>query len=305
LGGLKMAPFRTVRKKIGDLLIERRVINREQLSKALEEQKKKGGYLSQHLISLGFATELDIANCLSNQYNFAYLPLRNYNISPEVMNIIPLKWIKIYTLIPIDKVGNVLSVVMADPLNEGVIQMLCQITNLEIQVFISTYTELNEAITQYYGEKLQSLKEAYFDNKDLAKLRTTDEFIQAKAYSGRERREYLRLEKELEFTFYFHGKTFQTKTKDLSYGGVCFFSEVSLPIDTNLACKVYLKSGHDPIDVVINVLRVQIKEYEERDVVKEEKLESGYEIAGIFDFVTSEDREKLVLFLQENASNME
>src|SRR3989338_6429982 len=98
-----MAISRVLRKKIGELLIERGVINPKQLQKALEEQKRKGGYLSQHLISLGFTTEADIAHCLSNQYNFAYLPLKNYNIPDEVLELIPLKWIKIYTLIPVDK----------------------------------------------------------------------------------------------------------------------------------------------------------------------------------------------------------
>lgn len=161
-----MLPFRTVRKKMGELLIERKIITPEELSLGLEEQKKKGGYLSQHLIALGFATELDIATCLSNQYNFAYLPLKNYIILPDMLELIPLKWVKIYTLIPVDKVCNVLSVAMADPLNEGVIQMLHQITNCDIQLFISTYSELNEAINRYFGDKLRDLKEVYLDTKD-------------------------------------------------------------------------------------------------------------------------------------------
>ena len=80
-----MLPLRVVRKKIGELLLQRNVITLQQLNAALEEQKKKGGYLSQHLIALGFASELDIAHCLSNQYNFAYLPLKNYNIPREIL----------------------------------------------------------------------------------------------------------------------------------------------------------------------------------------------------------------------------
>jgi len=221
-----MVPYRTVRKKIGELLMERNIITQEQLNLALEEHRRKGGYLSQHLITLGFPTELDIATCLANQYNFAYLPLQNYNIPAEVLETIPLKWIKIYTLIPVDRIGNVLSIAMAGPLNEGVIQMLHQVTNCQIEVFISTYGEINEAINRYYGEKLQDLKEAYLDAKDLAKVRTATEFIQTKSYVGPERREYVRIDKELDVSYYFHGKTFQAKTKNISYGGVCFNSDV-------------------------------------------------------------------------------
>jgi type II secretory ATPase GspE/PulE/Tfp pilus assembly ATPase PilB-like protein len=294
-----MMPFRTVRKKIGDLLLERRIINPEQLRQALEEQRKKGGYLSQHLINLGFATPLDIAVCLSNQYNFAYLPLKNYIISKDVLDIIPLKWIKIYSLIPVDKIGDVLTVAMADPLNEGVIQMLHQITNCEIEVFVSTYDEINDTISRYYGEKLQDLKEAYLDAKDLGKIMTANDFIQTKVYSGPERREYVRINKELPITYYIHGKAFQSKTKNISYGGVCFLSNVFIPIDTNLACKIYLKDKHNPIDVVMNILRVQAQD-RTGEGGAQQLSEQAYETAGIFEFITAEDRESLVAFLKEN-----
>ena len=294
-----MLPFRTVRKKMGELLIERKIITPEELSLGLEEQKKKGGYLSQHLIALGFATELDIATCLSNQYNFAYLPLKNYIILPDMLELIPLKWVKIYTLIPVDKVCNVLSVAMADPLNEGVIQMLHQITNCDIQLFISTYSELNEAINRYFGDKLRDLKEVYLDTKDLGKIKTANEFIQTKAYRGRERREYVRINKELDIHYYFYGKTFQTKTKNISYGGVCFISNIFIPLDTNLACKIYLKDGQHPVDVVMNILRVQP---EDTAQIKgsEEVSDKDYEVSGMFDFITAEDRESLISFLKEN-----
>ncbi|MCM8792730.1 MAG: PilZ domain-containing protein [Candidatus Omnitrophica bacterium] len=294
-----MIPLRTVRKKLGELLIERKIITPEQLQIALEEQKKKGGYLSQHLIALGFASEFDIAMCLSNQYNFAYLPLKNYQIPREILEIIPLKWIKIYTLLPVDRIGNILSVVMADPLNEGVIQMLEQITNCHIQVFISTYSEIIEAIDFYLGDKLKELKEAYLDARDLDKLKATLEFIQTRAYVGPERREYVRIPVKIKISYYFHGRTFYAYTRDISYGGIAFISSVFIPIDTDLAIKLYIKENQFPLDAVINILRVhKIKEIELDSTSRLE--ESGYEMAGCFEFIAAEDREKLVDFLKEN-----
>lgn len=306
-----MVPLRVVRKKIGDLLIERNIITPKQLTIALGEQKRKGGYLSQHLIALGFATELDIATCISNQYNIAYLPLKNYSITREVLELIPLKWIKIYTLLPIDCIDNVLSVAMADPLNEGVIQMLQQISNYEIMVFVSTYSELNEAIDTYFGEKLKDLEKHIIDPKDLEKIRTINQFVQVKAYSGEERREYVRVKKELEIRFYYYATTFQGKTRDISYGGVSFISEdkscgglsfvtdIFMPLNTSLACKIYLRPHQAPIDVVINVLRVQLVKGE---LEKDSGGLSGqrYEIGGMFEFITNEDREVLLSFLKEN-----
>jgi hypothetical protein len=303
-----MTPLRLVRKKIGDLLRERGIITAEQLDIALEELKRKGGYLSQHLIALRFVTEQDIAICLSNQYNFAYLPLRNYIIPKEVLELIPLKWIRIYTLLPIDRVRDTLSVAMADPLNEGVIQMLEQITNSEIMVFISTYGELNEAINKYFKEELKDLEKHIIDPKDLEKIRTAAQFVQTKAYLGPERREYVRVDKELDIFFYYHGMTYKGKTNDISYGGVSFVSkhkgpggvsfssDVFMPLNTSLACKIHLKPGEPTIDVVINVLRVQIARTGS-DIDTQGLAGQTYEISGMFEFIANEDRKALVSLL--------
>jgi len=304
-------PVRIIRKKIGELLMERHVITLEQLNTALEEQKKSGGYLSQHLITLGFASELDIALALSNQYNFAYLSLENYTISKETLDLVPLKWVKIYTLLPLDKVGNVLSVAMADPLNEGVIQMLSQITGCVIIPFISTFSELDGAINKYFEEELKDLQKHRIDSKDLEKLTTVSQFIQTKPYMGVERRKFVRLRKELDIFFYYRAITIQGKTKDISYGGVSFvsedknlggvsfFSEIFMPLNTSLACKIYLKPGQTCVDAVINILRIQAVQAamgpDSQTMPKQQ-----YEIAGIFEFITSEDRETLVSFLKEN-----
>jgi hypothetical protein len=306
-----MSPSRVIRKKMGELLIERHIITPEQLSFALEEQKKNGGYLSQHLLALGFATDTDIATCLSNQYNFPYLPLKNYTINQEVLNFIPLKWIRIYTLLPIDKIGNILSIAMADPLNEGVIQMLKQLTDCEITVFISTYSELREAIYRCFGEKLKDFEKHIIDPRDLEKIRTVNQFVQTKAYMGPERREYIRVGTELNISFYYRAVIFQGKTKDISYGGVSFISEnkgsgglsfssdIFMPLNTSLACKIHLIPGRPPIDVVINVLRVQaVKGELEAD--SQEPSGKKYEISGMFEFIASEDREEILIFLKEH-----
>ncbi len=307
-----MSISRVIKKKIGELLMERNIITQEKLTTALEAQNKEGGYLSQHLISLGFVTELDIATCLSNQYGFAYLSLNNYDIPQEMLELIPLKWIKIYTFLPVDRVGNVLSVAMADPLNEGVIQMLQQICNCEIVVFISTYSELIEAINKYFGAKLKDLEKHIIDFNDLEKIRATvNQFIQTKAYAGLERRQYVRVAKELNVSFYYRAVTFQGKTKDISYGGVSFVAEnnnfggmsflsnIFTPLNASLACQIYLKPNQPAINVVINVLRVQVAKVDP-GMASEGASGQKYEIAGMFEFIANDDREALLSFLKEN-----
>jgi len=140
-------------KQLGQLLIEKGIINEGQLSKALKVQGEKGGLIGQILVNLGFATEEDIAQAITVQYGFPYLPLAGYDIDKEVIAMIPEQVARQYGLIPIDKIGDTLTIAMANPLNMQAIEDIEMLTNCSAQIFVSTLSDLNEAITRYYGKK--------------------------------------------------------------------------------------------------------------------------------------------------------
>ncbi len=277
---------RIISKKVGELLIERGIVTPEQLSEALERQKQFGGYVSQHLIALKYVSESDIAVCLSNQYNFAYLPLKHYSIGKDVLGLIPLKWVMIYTLIPVDRIGRALSVAMADPLNEGIIRMLEQLTNCEIQVFISTYSEIKEAINQYYSEELQKVKEIPLP--DISRIIIAERDIQTLGYSGIERRKYLRLNLKLAMDYVVHAMELKSETVNVSFTGICFNSKVAVSVDTDINCKLYLTDG-EYLESVIRIVRVQNKD---------DHGPYPYEIAGVIEFMSNEDKVRLADLLK-------
>jgi hypothetical protein len=280
---------RTINKKIGELLIERNIVTPEQLQQALEQQRLNGGYVSQHLIALKFATEYDIAICLSNQYHLAYLPLKNYLIPREVLRKIPLKWIRIYKLIPVDEVGSSLSIAMADPLNEGAIQMIQQMTNRQICVFISTFSEIEETIARYFKDEFWETKR--ISEGDMRKFMILDDYIQTKVYNGRERRKFIRVAREVELDYLFHGQALSAKTINLSFGGICFNSRVFLPIDYDLVCKISLDDDRK-IDCVVKVLRVESKNGRENPA-------GSFEVGAVFEFIDGNDRAELADYLKK------
>lgn len=146
-----MSPLkRIISKQLGELLIERKIITPRQLNEALEIQKQRGGLIGEILVMLGYATEEQIAQALTAQFGFPYLPLVNYEIDPAVVNIIPINVSRQYCLIPIDKIGNSLSIAMSNPLNTQAIEDIELITNCKIQTFVSTATEIKKAIEKYY-----------------------------------------------------------------------------------------------------------------------------------------------------------
>ena len=142
-----------VTKQLGELLLERGVINKKQLEKSLQIQKEKGGLLGQIMVGLGYATEEEIAQVITVQYGFPYLPLAGYEIDPESVKLIPQQVAKQYGLIAIDKIGDTLTLAMSNPLNIQAIEDVEFITKCKVQSFVSTLSDVNAAISKYYRKE--------------------------------------------------------------------------------------------------------------------------------------------------------
>lgn len=144
---------RIVTKQLGELLLERGVISQEQLNKALKAQEINGGLIGYILVSLGYAREEEIAQALTVQYGFPYLPLECYEINVEAMKLIPQNVAEQYNLIAIDKMGDLLTIAMSNPLNAQAVEDVEMITNCTVQVFVSTMSDVTNAIAKYYQKK--------------------------------------------------------------------------------------------------------------------------------------------------------
>lgn len=145
-------PEKKVSKLLGEILVEREIITREHLEKALETQSKEGGLIGELIVKLGFAKEEEIAQCISYQYGFPYLPLENYDIPNDIISLVPKNVAEHYCLVPIDKIGNTLTVAMANPLNVEAAEDLECLTSLQIQIFVSTASDIRSTIQRCHSE---------------------------------------------------------------------------------------------------------------------------------------------------------
>lgn len=143
---------RLITKQLGELLIEKGIISQAQLDKALNIQKEKGGLIGQIFVMLGYVKEEEIAQALTVQYGFPYLPLESYEISADMIKLIPENVAKQYNLIAIDKIGNLLTISMSNPLNIQAAEDIEMLSGCKVQVFISTMTDIANAIKKYYGK---------------------------------------------------------------------------------------------------------------------------------------------------------
>jgi type IV pilus assembly protein PilB len=146
-----MKHFRkTTNKHLGELLVERGVLSRQQVQEAVDHQKTNGGLFGEVLVKLGYATEENIAQALTTQYGFPYLPLANYEIDAEVIKTVPENVCRQFCLIPIDKIGKSLTLAMSNPLNVQAAEDVELITGCTVQAFVATATDIKNSINKYY-----------------------------------------------------------------------------------------------------------------------------------------------------------
>ena len=146
-----MKHFRkTTNKHLGELLVERGILSRQQVQEAVDHQKGNGGLFGEVLVKLGYATEENIAQALTTQYGFPYLPLANYEIDVEVIKTVPENVCRQFCLIPIDKIGKSLTLAMSNPLNVQAAEDVELITGCTVQAFVATATDIKNSINKYY-----------------------------------------------------------------------------------------------------------------------------------------------------------
>ena len=136
---------------MGELLIKRNYITPDQLKRASDEQKLKGGRLESNLVRLGYIKEDELLSFLSAQYRVPSVKISKMEINPAVTKLIPSSTSKKYFIMPINRVGSKLTLAMADPSNIVVIDEIKFMTGFNVEPVVASETEIIDAIKKYYG----------------------------------------------------------------------------------------------------------------------------------------------------------
>lgn len=137
--------------KIGELLIKDGRISQEDLQHSLDVQKKEPGKLGSILIRLGYVTEEDISQVLSKQFGYPSINLSKFEIDEKVVELIKPEIARKHIVLPVHRIGSILTLAMADPSNLFVQEEIRFSTNLRIQAVIAPESSILEAIDKYYG----------------------------------------------------------------------------------------------------------------------------------------------------------
>jgi type IV pilus assembly protein PilB len=136
---------------LGELLLREKVLTPDQLKSALDIQKEKNVPLQTAVVSLGLVTEEDMAQALSRQLGYPYIDLDQFEVYPDVVNLIPIEIVKKYMIMPIHRIRSFLTLAMVDPTDLEVIEDIRFRTGLSIQPVIGSESGILNAINKYYG----------------------------------------------------------------------------------------------------------------------------------------------------------
>jgi len=137
--------------KLGDFLLADKLITQDQLEQALSTQKKEPGKIGSILIRLGYVAEEDIAQALSKQFGYPSINLSKFEIDEKVVELIKPEIARKHIVMPVHRIGSILTIAMGDPSNLFVLEELRFSTNLRIQAVISPESSILETIEKYYG----------------------------------------------------------------------------------------------------------------------------------------------------------
>ncbi len=159
-------------KKIGELLLEQRLITPTMLQEALNSQEKEYHPLGKILIDLGYITTDDLNNVLAKQFGSLYINPKTFAIrNKDLLNLIPENLARKYTCFPFELKENDLTLVIEDPLDTEALSEISKLTGLHIRPVHGKRDAILEILNKSYEPVARP------SEKDFSTFKTHDEIV--------------------------------------------------------------------------------------------------------------------------------
>ncbi|MGB6429684.1 MAG: ATPase, T2SS/T4P/T4SS family, partial [Candidatus Acidiferrales bacterium] len=134
-----------------EVLQERGQISNADLDKAVLEQSGKVIFLGELLLERGLVNQKDLASALEEVAHVPYVDASTVEVEPDVLRMIPQAVAKRFCVLPVRRDGSRLVVIMAEPQNLGAIDELRFTSGLSVSPRLGFRTEIFAAIDRHYG----------------------------------------------------------------------------------------------------------------------------------------------------------
>jgi len=146
----------TARLRLGQLLVDAKLITEKDLEEVLAHQQADGRRLGALLVERGLLDETQLTQILSHQLSVPWVSLLHIEFSRQLLNLVPRAVAEKYCLVPIyvrhvRKQGETLYVAMDDPTNEEALAACSEHAGLPVRAMIASPKDIRSAIRVYYG----------------------------------------------------------------------------------------------------------------------------------------------------------
>jgi type IV pilus assembly protein PilB len=139
------------KKLLGRILKEMGLVTESQIQEALAVQKERGGAIGEILVERNYITRDDLTLALASQAGMEVVNLDDMQIPPEVISHVSPSVAQVYRVVPVRFKNGVLTVVLADPTHLKTLDDLRFLLNCEVQGAVGPEHSVDRAIQTYYN----------------------------------------------------------------------------------------------------------------------------------------------------------
>jgi general secretion pathway protein E len=138
--------------RLGEMLLEKRLITAEDLDRALEMQKERGDKIGKTLVDLGFIAMRDVLAALSDQLGLALVTIDGPPAASVETESLSPRFLRQFRCLPVGREDHTVTLAMADPLDFETLAAVRNCTGLKVNPVLAAEQEILDAIDKYYGE---------------------------------------------------------------------------------------------------------------------------------------------------------
>ena len=161
-----------MQETLNEKLIEAKEITQKQLKDLDKFQKQNGGSIPTNLVKLGFVTEEELMEFLSDFYGVPSINPADYDVDPAVVRLIPSDVASRFQVVPLERSGRRLVVAMSNPSNIFALDDIKFITGCEVVTNVASEAAIKNAIDRLYdqAESLTNVLKEFDDELELVEL---------------------------------------------------------------------------------------------------------------------------------------
>ena len=146
-------------RRLGQILVDMGFIDDDQLEMLVDEHEQQPGtQIGKVAEDMGLVTDSQIAQALAEQFNIQIVDLGEVQISSETLDEVTETMAQMYRIVPVHLDGNTLSVATANPENITVADELRTFLGRDIQLLVTTDTELQRLLDEFYDSERETIE---------------------------------------------------------------------------------------------------------------------------------------------------